>query len=106
MEREEINTAASWWTNGTLYVNDPDMAIPENISNGFGKFSGNYGRLNTTSDFLSGRQLLIGGNTPFISEDRISPFLNQEFVDLSQKGIAARPSSLTNFYHKIEHSTS
>jgi len=106
IEREAMNTAASWWTNGTLYVNDPDMAIPENISNGFGKFSGNYGRLNTTSDFLSGGQLLIGDNTPFIAEDRISPFLNQDFVDLSQKGIAARPVSMTNFYHKLEHSPS
>src|SRR5260370_21239950 len=64
VEREAMNAAASWWTNGTLYVNDPDMAIPENISNGFSKFSGSYGRLNTTADFLSGAQLLIAYKTP------------------------------------------
>jgi hypothetical protein len=106
VEREAMNAAASWWTNGTLYVNDPDMAIPENISNGFSKFSGSYGRLNTTSDFLSGGQLLIGDNTPFIAPDRISAFLNPDFVALPQQGTAARPESMTNFYHKLEHSPS
>jgi alpha-galactosidase len=106
VERQAMNAAASWWTNGTLYVNDPDMAIPENISNGFSKFSGSYGRLNTTSDFLSGGELLIGDNTPFIAPDRISPFLDPNFVALAQQGIAAKPASMTNFYHKLEHSPS
>ncbi|MDG0814142.1 discoidin domain-containing protein [Cohnella rhizosphaerae] len=104
IERQALNSAASWWTNGTLYQhNDPDMAIPENIANGFSKFSGNYGRLLATVNILGGGHLLMGDNTPFLAEDRIAPFLNPTLINLAKKGIAARPASMTNYYHKGEH---
>ncbi|MDG0814305.1 hypothetical protein OMP40_37295 [Cohnella rhizosphaerae] len=55
IERQALNAAASWWTNGTLYeYNDPDMAIPENIANGFDKYTLNESRLKATIDFLGG----------------------------------------------------
>ncbi|MBB6730703.1 discoidin domain-containing protein [Cohnella sp. CBP 2801] len=105
IERQAMNAAASWWTNGTLYeYNDPDMALPENIANGFDKTTLNESRLLTTVDLLEGGHLLIGDNVPFISEDRLAPFLDPSLIGIAAEGKAARPVSMTNFYHKLEHS--
>ncbi|CAK4844801.1 unnamed protein product [Aphanomyces euteiches] len=104
IERQALNAAASWWTNGTLYqYNDPDMALPENIANGFNKYSVNYAKLYDTTIALGGGHLIIGDNVPFIAEDRLKPLLNPSIIDLAKKGKAARPVSMTNFYHKLEH---
>lgn len=105
IERQALNAAASWWTNGTLYeYNDPDMAIPENIANGFDKYTLNESRLKATIDFLGGGHLILGDNMPFVSEDRLAPYLNPELIGIAGQGKAARPVSMTNITNKLEHS--
>ncbi|WP_219834611.1 S-layer homology domain-containing protein [Paenibacillus sp. R14(2021)] len=105
IERQALNAAASWWTNGTLYqYNDPDMAIPENIANGFYKYPLNESRLKSTIDFLEGGHLILGDNMPFVSEDRFDAYLNPALIDIAKQGKAARPVSMTNITNKLEHS--
>lgn len=105
IERQALNTTASWWTNGTLYAyNDPDMLFPENVIDGFNKMTLNEGTLLATAIIMGGGHLLIGDNVPFISEDRMKTLLNSDLLDLVKAGKAARPVSMTNFYHKLEHS--
>lgn len=107
VERQALNTAASWWSNGTLYqYNDPDMVLPENLANGFDKTTFNEGRLLSTVITLGGGHLLLGDNVPFISEDRLKSFQKPELISLANNGKAARPVRMTNFYHKLEHSPS
>lgn len=107
IERQALNSAASWWTNGTLYkYNDPDMALPENIANGFDKNTFNESRLLSTAITLGGGHLLIGDNVPFVGEDRMTTLRNQSLINLVNLGKAAKPVKMTNFYHKLEHTPS
>ncbi|OCT10640.1 coagulation factor 5/8 type domain-containing protein [Paenibacillus pectinilyticus] len=107
IERQAFNSAASWWTNGTLYTyNDPDMALPENIANGFYKNTLNQSKLYATVTMLEGGHNIIGDNVPFISEDRMKALTNPSLIALSGQGKAAKPIKMTNFYHKLEHSPS
>ncbi|TFE28610.1 discoidin domain-containing protein [Cohnella luojiensis] len=105
IERQSLNAAASWWTNGTLYeYNDVDMALPENMIAGFNKMTLNEHTLLSTAIILGGGHWLVGDNVPFISEDRMSILFNEDLMDLVKSGQAAKPVSMTNFYHKLEHS--
>ncbi|MCM3631217.1 discoidin domain-containing protein [Paenibacillus glycanilyticus] len=105
IERQALNTAASWWTNGTLYAyNDADMLFPESVIDGFNKVTLNEGTLLSTAIIMGGGHLLIGDNVPFLSEDRMKTLFNTDLLALVKAGKAARPISMTNFYHKLEHS--
>ncbi|MBW7455310.1 discoidin domain-containing protein [Paenibacillus sepulcri] len=108
IERQAFNTAASWWTNGTLYeYNDPDMIIPENFAQGFwNKYGQNDGKLLATTVALGGGHWLIGDNIPFLSEERLGILENKELLRIVGKGQAAKPVKMTNVYHKGEHSPS
>ncbi|WP_139993803.1 discoidin domain-containing protein [Paenibacillus paridis] len=105
IERQALNTAASWWTNDTLYAyNDPDMIFPESVIDGFGKVTLNEASLLATAIIMGGGHWLIGDNVPFISEDRMAILQNEGLLDLVKKGKAAKPVKMSNFYHKLEHS--
>lgn len=105
IERQALNTAASWWTNGTLYeYNDADMLFPENIINGFDKMTLNEGTLLATAIALGGGHWLVGDNVPLLAEDRMAILQNEGILDLVKKGNAAKPVKMSNFYHKLEHS--
>ncbi|MDQ8739149.1 discoidin domain-containing protein [Paenibacillus sp. LHD-38] len=108
IERQAFNTAASWWTNGTLYeYNDADMIIPENFSQGFWyKYSQSEGKLLATTVALGGGHWLAGDNFPFLSEERMSILENKKLLELVRKGKAAKPVDMPNVYHKGEHSPS
>ncbi|MFC5652722.1 discoidin domain-containing protein [Paenibacillus solisilvae] len=105
IERQAFNDIASWWTNGTLYsYNDPDMIMPENFAQGFWyKYSQNEGKLLATTAALGGGHWLIGDNIPFLSEDRMNILENKQLLNIVANGGAAKPVSMTNFYHKGEH---
>ncbi|MBM6994254.1 discoidin domain-containing protein [Paenibacillus sp. DXFW5] len=106
IERQAFNTAASWWTNGTIYeYNDPDMIIPQYVIQGFWyKFSQQDAKLLNTAVTLGGGHYLIGDNLPFIDEDRLAWLHNEELLDLLKKGQAAKPLQMTDFYHHEAHS--
>ncbi|MCM3626140.1 discoidin domain-containing protein [Paenibacillus glycanilyticus] len=109
MERQAFNAAASWWTNGTLYkYNDGDMAILENVVQGvYGKTTLNQATLLSTAIVLGGGHWLIGDNATMVSEDRMKTIaINPSLMDVSSLGKAAKPVSMTNFYHKGERSPS
>lgn len=104
-ERQAFNTAASWWTNRKLYeYNDPDMFLPENIANGYSKWTLNAGTLLSTAAALGGGHWLAGDNVPFLAEDRMALMKNTGILDLVTKGAAAKPVKMTNYYHLLEHS--
>ncbi|GGA35856.1 discoidin domain-containing protein [Paenibacillus physcomitrellae] len=105
IERQALNTAASWWTNGTLYdYNDPDMLFPQNVINGFDSMTLNEAKLLATTVVMGGGHLLLGDNVPFISEDRMKMIVqNPDLLALAKKGLAAKPVQMTNFYHHLEH---
>jgi alpha-galactosidase len=107
IERQAFNATASWFTNGTLYKNnDPDMIIPENFVQGQGKYSQNDARMLTTAVALGGGSWIVGDNLPFIDTDRMSNLENQDLLNVVKQGKAARPVSLSNYYHLGEHSPS
>ncbi len=105
IERQAFNSAASWWSNGTLYdYNDADMFLPEQLLQGE-KRSGQLAaqRLATTVA-LGGGHWLAGDNLPFVDEDRSAWLENKALLQVAKDGIAARPVSMSNFYHSAEHS--
>ncbi|MBO7742972.1 discoidin domain-containing protein [Paenibacillus sp. MWE-103] len=107
MERQALNAAASWWTNGTLYkYNDADMAILENVVQGvYGKTTLNQATLLSTAIVMGGGHLLLGDLVPFITEDRMKTIvMNKTLMEIADLGQASRPVDMTNFYHKGEHS--
>ncbi|WP_309119999.1 discoidin domain-containing protein [Paenibacillus sp.] len=108
LERQAFNSAASWWTNGTLYeYNDADMILPENFAQGFWyKFSQKEGKLLGTTVALGGGHWLAGDNFPFLAEDRMRLLENEELLKLVATGKAAKPLDLPNVYHKGERSPS
>jgi len=108
IERQAMNSAASWWTNGTLYqYNDPDMYIPEYVIQGFwNKYGHSDAKLLATTVALGGGHWLVGDNLPFISDDRLKWLQNKELLSLVKQGNAAKPVSMSNFYHQEEHAPS
>ncbi|WP_240703138.1 discoidin domain-containing protein [Cohnella luojiensis] len=108
IERQAFNTAASWWTNGTLYeYNDPDMIIPENFAQGFWyKYSQKEGKQLATTVAMGGGHWLAGDNFHFLSQERMDILENKELLKLVGMGKAAKPVSMTNVYHKGERSPS
>ncbi|MCJ8010432.1 discoidin domain-containing protein [Paenibacillus sp. KQZ6P-2] len=106
IERQAFNSAASWWTNGTIYsYNDPDMYIPEYVIQGFwNKYGQNDSKLLATTVALGGGHWLVGDNIPFVAEDRLQIIENKALLDLVKQGNAAKPVKMTNFYHQEEHS--
>ncbi|GLX66338.1 discoidin domain-containing protein [Paenibacillus glycanilyticus] len=104
IERQAFNTAASWWTNGTLYeYNDADMIMPENFAQGFWyKYSQSEGKLLATTVAMGGGHWLAGDNFPFLTEERMAVLENKELLALVQGGKAAKPVDLPNVYHKGE----
>ncbi|MFD0619934.1 discoidin domain-containing protein [Paenibacillus sp. GCM10027629] len=108
IERQAMNSAASWWTNGTLYAyNDPDMYMPEYVIQGFWhKYSQRDAKLLATTVALGGGHWLLGDNLPFVADDRWKWVKNKELLALVKQGKAAKPVNMTNFYHQEEHSPS
>lgn len=108
IERQAFNTAASWWTNGTLYAyNDPDMIMPENFAQGFWyKYSQKEGKQLATTVAMGGGHWLVGDNFPFLSEERMAVLENEELLGIVKKGKAAKPVSMPNVYHKGERPSS
>lgn len=108
IERQAFNTAASWWTNGTLYeYNDADMIIPENFAQGFWyKNSQSEGKLLATTVSMGGGHWLAGDNFPFLAEERMGILENEGLLGLVQEGKAAKPLALPNVYHQGERSPS
>ncbi|MFD0693580.1 discoidin domain-containing protein [Paenibacillus sp. GCM10027628] len=104
-ERQAFNTQASWFSNGTIYsYNDPDMIMPENFANGFWyKYSQADGKLLATTVAMGGGSWLAGDNVPFLTEERYGILRNSGLLDLVQKGKAAKPVKMSNFYHLDEH---
>jgi hypothetical protein len=105
IERQAMNSAASWWTNGTLYAyNDPDMYIPEYVIQGFwNKYGQSDAKLLATTVALGGGHWLLGDNLPFIADDRWKWVENRDLLALVKQGNAAKPVSMSNFYHQEEH---
>ncbi|MCS2168706.1 hypothetical protein [Scandinavium manionii] len=105
IERQALNSAASWWSNGTLYdYNDADMFLPEQLLQGAGRLGQLAALRLATTVALAGGHWLVGDNLPFIDEDRMTWIKNRSLLKVAQAGIAARPVSMTNFYHAGEHS--
>ncbi|WP_123039204.1 discoidin domain-containing protein [Cohnella candidum] len=104
IERQAFNTAASWWTNGTLYeFNDPDMIMPENFTQGFWyKYTQNEGKQLATTVAMGGGHWLIGDNLPFLSEERMDVLENKDLLAIVKMGKAAKPVQMPNVYHKGE----
>lgn len=105
IERQAFNSAASWWSNGTLYdYNDADMFLPEQLLQGAGRLGQLTALRLATTVALAGGHWLVGDNLPFIDEDRTAWIENKSLLKVAQAGLAARPISMTNFYHAGEHS--
>lgn len=105
IERQAFNSAASWWSNGTLYdYNDADMFLPEQLLMGAGRLSQLAALRLATTVALGGGHWLVGDNLPFIDEDRRTWIENKSLLEVARAGVAARPHSMTNFYHAGEHS--
>lgn len=103
IERQAFNSAASWWSNGTLYrYNDADMFLPEQLLNG-DKRLGQLAALRlATAVAMDGGHWLAGDNLPFIDEDRSAWLENSALLTLATSGRAARPVTMSNFYHQAE----
>ncbi|MCS2155942.1 hypothetical protein MUU48_03165 [Scandinavium sp. H11S7] len=107
IERQAFNSAASWWSNGTLYdFNDADMFLPEQLLLGAGRLGQLAALRLATTVALGGGHWLVGDNLPFIDEDRRAWIENKALLNVASAGIAARPESMTNFYHAGAHSPS
>ena len=108
IERQAFNSAASWWTNGTIYAyNDPDMYIPEYVLQGFwNKYGQKDAKLLATTVALGGGHWLVGDNIPFVADDRMKILENEALLDLVKQGNAAKPVKMSNFYHQEEDSPS
>lgn len=105
IERQAFNSAASWWSNNTLYrYNDADMFLPEQLLNGEKRLGQLAALRLATAVALGGGHWLVGDNLPFIDEDRRAWFENKGLLDTARTGVSARPLVMTNFYHGDEHS--
>ncbi|MGB7802547.1 hypothetical protein [Buttiauxella sp.] len=105
IERQAFNSAASWWSNGTLYdYNDADMFLPENLSQGAKRYGQLAALRLATTVALGGGHWLAGDNLPFIDEDRSAWLENKALLNVAKDGVAARPVSMSHFYHAGEHS--
>jgi hypothetical protein len=105
IERQAFNSAASWWSNGTLYdFNDADMFLPEQLLLGAGRLGQLAALRLATTVALGGGHWLVGDNLPFIDEDRRTWIENKALLKVASAGLAARPESMTNFYHAGAHS--
>ncbi|OAT27918.1 hypothetical protein M976_02054 [Buttiauxella ferragutiae ATCC 51602] len=105
IERQAFNSAASWWSNGTLYdYNDADMFLPEYIIQGNNRYGQLAAKRLATTVALGGGHWLVGDNLPFVDEDRSAWLENKALLKVAADGSAARPVSMNNFYHAGEHS--
>lgn len=105
IERQAFNSAASWWSNGTLYdYNDADMFLPEYLIQGEKRYGQLAAQRLATTIALGGGHWLAGDNLPFVDEDRSAWLENKALLSVAKDGVAARPVTMSNFYHNGEHS--
>lgn len=105
IERQAFNSAASWWSNETLYdYNDGDMFLPESLLQGAARQGQRASLRLATAVALAGGHWLVGDNLPFVDDDRFAWLENKTLLDVAKQGLAARPVSMNNFYHAGEHS--